>query len=266
MRQGRPSGPEATLPPRPTSSAKAAILSALAAFDSDSDERDDTYDASDVGGTVDTALPGTSDDIDTDPRAHHNHNHDETLFRAFQAAPETFDRNTSLRRGPARAALRLATGMTDEAIEGWATMLRRDPRRLHRLEATFSISTGAQQLELASSAYRSPAPDNSDAEDTDAADSPHGGGRSGAELGLGLGPGRGRGRGFGPGRGRGQGRGRGGGGGGGGGDVTGAGSSDDRAKTQIARQRKDAHKASRANHNRRDQRARKMARGGGMAG
>lgn len=84
----------------------------------------------------------------------------------------------------------------------------------------------------------------------------------GAPQGRGLGPGRGQG----PSRGRGRGRGGGGrgrGGGGAGGDV--AGPADDRG-TQIARQRKDAQKGSRANHNRRDQRARKMARGGGMAG
>ncbi|OTA24604.1 hypothetical protein BTJ68_10502 [Hortaea werneckii EXF-2000] len=36
---------------------KAAILSALAAFDADDDERDDTYDVEDVGGTIDVAHP-----------------------------------------------------------------------------------------------------------------------------------------------------------------------------------------------------------------
>ncbi|KAJ4289930.1 hypothetical protein N0V88_006727 [Collariella sp. IMI 366227] len=57
---------------------KAAILSALAAFDSDDDERDDTYDAADVGGTVDTtpaldasttstALPDTTESTSTSP-------------------------------------------------------------------------------------------------------------------------------------------------------------------------------------------------------
>lgn len=267
IRQGRTRSPEATLPQRPSASAKAAILSALAAFDSDSDERDDTYDAADVGGTVDSVLPGTSVDIDID--RHDNNGNDEALFRVFQTAPATFNRDASTRRGPARVALRLETGMTDEAIEGWAIMLQRDPRRLHKLEMRFSTSSSSgAQTELASSAYRTNVPDST-SEDSDAGDLQNSGRARGAGAESGSASGQGRGRGYG----RGCGRGRGGGGGGGGevggrgfgggnsGDVSGP--SDERS-TQIARQRKDAHKGSRANHNRRDQRARKMARGGMM--
>lgn len=246
MKQGRASSPEATLPPRPSLSAKAAILSALAAFDSDSDERDDTYDATDVGGTVDSALPGTSDDIDPDRQD--SNGTDDALFRAYRANPATFDRDSNTRRGPTRAALKLETGMTDEAIEGWAIMLRRDPRRLRRLEMRFSTPTGAQN-ELTGAADRSSAPNSAD-EDSDAG-GPWNVGRARGQAEWGPGRGRGRGRGHGRGRGR------------AGSDV--AGPANERA-TQIARQRKDAHKGSRANHNRRDQRARKMARGGGMAG
>lgn len=258
VRQGRRISPEATMPQRPSPSAKAAILSALAAFDSDSDERDDTYDAADVGGTVDSVLPGTSDDIDID--RHDRNGNDEALLRIFQAAPATFNRDASTRRGPARVALRLETGMTDEAIEGWAIMLQRDPRRLRKLEMRFSTPSSGAQTELASSAYRPNGPDST-SEDSDSGDP----GNSGRGRGGGFEPGRGRGQG------RGRGRGRGGGGGGigsgggrgGGGDVTGP---TDERSTQIARQRKDAHKSSRANHNRRDQHAKKMARGGMMAG
>lgn len=198
---------------------KAAILSALAAFDSDDDERDDTYDVEDVGGTVDTALPG-SDEADADL---HDKN-EETLFGAYKMSPAAFERDSITRRGKARAALKSETGMTDEAIEGWAIMIGRDPRRLRRLEAKFSSFGGAQR-ELAPTAYRE-SPAGSGAEDSD------GGGRGGY---------------------RGRGRGR-----GGSGHGTGGGPVDDK----LARQRKDAHKGSRANHNRRDQRARKMARGG----
>ena len=139
--------------------------------------------------------------------------------------------------------------MTDEAIEGWAIMIGRDPRRLRRLEAKFSITvsfTGGQS-ELAATAYR----EGAGATTESGTEDPEGG--SG-----GAGRGRGRGGSFprGSGRGRGtRGRGR----GGGGGNV--AGPADDKT-TQVARQRKDASKGSRANHNRRDQRARKMARGG----
>lgn len=136
-----------------------------------------------------------------------------------------------------RTALKSETGMTDEALEGWAIMIARDPRRLRRLEAKFSLlaagGSGGQR-ELAATSYHdsSAAEEDSDAV---AGDSSRGG------------------RGRGPGRHRGRGRGR------GGGDV--AGPTGDR-ETQIARQRKDAGKSSRVNHNRRDQRARKMARGG----
>lgn len=205
---------------------KAAILSALAGFDADDDERDDTYDVADVGGTVDTAIPG-SDEVDADLQD----KNEEALFSAYKMSPEVFKRDAATRRGKARAALKSETGMTDEAIEGWAIMLARDPRRLRRLEAKFSMAAGAQR-ELASTAYREGAAES---------------GTEGEEGGGGRG-GRGGSRPRGGARGRGR-----------GGDV--AGPADDRA-TQVARQRKDANKGSRANHNRRDQRARKVARAG----
>ena len=215
---------------RSSAPSKAAILSALATFDSDDDERDDTYDVEDVGGTVDSAIPG-SDDADADLRD----NNEEPLFRAYKMSHETFDRDSNTRRGKARLHLKNETGMTDEAIEGWAIMIGRDPRRLRRLEAKFSTFSGGQR-ELASTAFREGGTE-SGTEDSE------GGGRGGGFRG------RGRGRGT-PGQRRGGGR---------GGNV--AGPADDKT-TQAARQRKDASKGSRANHNRRDQRARKMARGG----
>lgn len=208
---------------------KAAILSALAAFDSNDDERDDTYDISDVGGTVDSAIPG-SDDVDADLRD----KNEEALFAAWGMSPEAFNRDAGTRRGKARAALKSETAMTDEASEGWAIMIGRDPRRLRRLEAKFSTFSGAQR-ELTPTAYRG-SPGASAAEESDGTDRGDRGGRGGGRAGF---------------RSRGRGRGR--------GDV--AGPPDERS-TQVARQRKDAQKGSRSNHNRRDQRARKMARGG----
>ncbi|MCJ1405919.1 hypothetical protein MMC11_009153, partial [Xylographa trunciseda] len=197
---------DALLSDRSTAPNKAAILSALAAFDSDDDERDDTYDAEDVGGTVDSAMPG-SDEVDADVRD----KNEEALFSAYRMSPRVFDRDSNTRRGKARIALRSETGMTDEAIEGWAIMLGRDPRRLRRLEAKFSMFAGAQR-ELASTAYRESGTESgTEGDDT--------GGERGGRGGF-----RGRARG------RGRGRGR-------GGDV--AGPADDRA-TQVARQRKDA--------------------------
>ena len=152
---------------------------------------------------------------------------EEALFKAYSSSPELFGRDPETRRGKPRAALKTETGMTDEAIEGWGIMLARDPKRLRRLEMKFSTFAG-QQTELASTSWK---------------DSPAG--SEGEASGDGFRGGRG---------GRGRGRGRGG-GGRGRGNV--AGPSGDKA-TQIARQRKEANKG----QQHRNQRAKKMARGG----
>ncbi|KAL8867039.1 MAG: hypothetical protein Q9174_005920, partial [Haloplaca sp. 1 TL-2023] len=204
---------------------KAAILSALATFDSDDDERDDTYDVEDVGGTVDSAMPG-SDEVDADMRD----KNEEALFRAWRTNPDVFERDAATRRGKPRMALKNETEMTDEAIEGWAIVLGRDPRRMRRLEAKFDMF-GGRQRELAKTSYRDT---GSGTEESD-----HGNGNiRGAPGGF-----RGRGRGS---------RGR-------GGSV--AGPANDK-ETQVARQRKEANRGGRANHNRRNQRAKKMAKAG----
>lgn len=223
---------------------KAAILSALAAFDSDDDERDDTYDAADVGGTVDTTLDR---DEDGDPV------HEEKLFRAWTTKPATFARDTATRRSQDRQGLKAETGMTDEAIEGWAVMLGRDPRQRRRLEMQYGEAAwnGAQN-ELTSTAWRAGVDEQPGTDGADTDNSARGGGRGrGAGAGAGAGAGRGRG-----GRGRG---GRGGPGGRGRGNVAGPSGERD---TEAARRKKEAHKSSTANHDRRDQRAKKMARGG----
>lgn len=204
----------------PSSRAKAAILSALAAIDADDDERDDTYDVEDVGGTVDTAIYG-GDERDTDLRD----GNEEALFAAYKQNPDAFNRDADTRRGKSRLALKSETGMTDEAIEGWAIVIARDPRRLRRLETKFPIlDAGGSQRELVSTSWR---------ESTTATEDD-----SGAEDGDG-GSGNARGRGSG-----GGGRGRGDGGRGGGGRGRGK------------------ERGGRANHSRRNQRAKKMARGG----
>jgi activating signal cointegrator complex subunit 2 len=215
-----------------TAPRKAAILSALAVFDYDDDERDDTYDVEDVGGTVDSATPGNNpEDANTDT----NDTNEEALFRAFKMTPSVFDRDAATRRSKPRIALKEETGITDEAIEGWALMLSRDPRRMRRLEAKFSSFSVAQK-ELALTPWKADRGDP-DTEESD------GGGKAdrGANIGSRDRGGRKRGR---------IGR---------GGNVAGP---TGEKETDMARQRKEANKASRANHNRRDQRARKMARSG----
>ncbi|KAF2849408.1 hypothetical protein T440DRAFT_469499 [Plenodomus tracheiphilus IPT5] len=226
-RRGQDLSADKILSDRSKAPTKSAILAALAVFDADDDERDDTYDAEDVGASVDTAAPG-ADEADADLRD----KNEEALFRAYTMTPELFGRESETRRGKARMALKTETGMTDEALEGWAIMIGRDPKRLRRLEAKFSTFAG-QQRELQSTSWK----DSGDEGNADGQ-----GGRGG----------------FG-GRGRGRGRGRGGPSGGRGGNVAGA--ADDKG-TQISRQRKEANKGSSANHNRKAQRGKKMARAG----
>ena len=222
---------------------KAAILSALATFDSDDDERDDTYDVADVGGTIDTVPASTDADADRRAAATSSEELDMSLFRAYKSNAALFGRDAATRRSQPRTALKGETGMTDEAIEGWAVMLNRDPKRISRLENKLTLSAGGSgetitQPELPSTSYRRPDPDaEGSEEDEDAAGGFPSRGRGG--------PGRGRGHGGGRGRGRGRG-----------------GASGD----QVSRQRKEENKSSRANHNRRQQRAKKIARGGGMLG
>ncbi|KAK2747907.1 hypothetical protein FQN57_001498 [Myotisia sp. PD_48] len=222
---------------------KAAILSALAAFDADDDERDDTYDVADVGGTVDTIHAGV--DADTtdkrDQEATGSASTEMKLFELYKSNPASFARDSTTRRSQHRSALRKETGMTDEAIEGWAVMLSRDPKQVSRLQSNLTLyaglEAGSQQPQLPSTAYRK-AHDDSEPDDRD----------SGAEWGRHS-------------RGRGQTHAQRGARGG----ARGAKASPTPAEgpdSSAARRRKDANKASRANHNRRNQRAKKMARGG----
>ena len=233
---------------------KAAILSALATFDSDDDEHDDTYDIADVGGTVDSLPVGIDADADNtrNPRAVTSDETQVTLFRLFKSNPGLFARDSATRRSQPRLALKRETGMTDEAIEGWAVMLARDPKRESRLERNLALVAGGggaiSQRDFPSTAYRKPNLTGGEAEpgtedSGEASDAPEV--RSGEnEGGSNRRGGRGHGRGN---RGRGS--------------RNVAGMSGDR-ETMIARQKKDASKASRANHSRRDRRAKKMAGAG----
>lgn len=214
---------------------KAAIISALAAFDSDDDERDDTYDMEDVGGTVEYANP--DEELRPVSKSLQQEN-DMILFSAYKASPELFGRTFDIRHSQARMALKQETGMTDEAIEGWSIMLQRDAKRLKKLEAQFEDrSFDGKQPELAATAYRG-SPGGREEEDSNA-----------LQQGVPMGVLRGRSRGRYLGRGS-HGR---------VGDMVGPPGT---SSNSSAQRRKEQMKKSRANHNRRDQRARKMARGG----
>ncbi|PWW80540.1 hypothetical protein C7212DRAFT_274726 [Tuber magnatum] len=209
---------------------KSAIYAALKAFDPDDDERDDTYDSADIGGTVDTSAPSGEDYFNGGDRE--GDGAEGALWSAYKSSPEVFNRDSVTRRGKARSDLRDRTNMTDEAIEGWKVMLEREPNRLRAMERKYADKRVSQNV-LVKSSWS-----------------------AGDDEGVGA---RGRGgrvRGTRGGRGGGGvGRGR---GGGGSGDV--AGPAGER-ETQQGRAKKEANKGSRANHNRREQRAKKIARG-----
>lgn len=214
---------------------KAAIMAALAAFDSDDDERDDTYDVADVGGTVDSTI-----DTDRRPRPEmtvEGEPHEESLFRAWKANAELFSRDSKTRVSKPRQDLKRETGMSDEQIEGWAIMMKKDTRLLERLEKKYSASStyAGNQPALATSRWQGGTPD-----DSEEGEASHDNRRMGqAQI---------RGN-------RTWGRGRGGSTAGPSGDIS----------TQRARKRKEQGKGrGGANHNQREGRARKMGRG--MAG
>jgi activating signal cointegrator complex subunit 2 len=211
---------------------KAATLAALAAFETDDDEADDTYNEVDVGGSVDQS-------VDTDER---KGQFEEVLYAAWRGNTTIFARDSKTRISPVRQDLKRQTGMTDEQIEGWAIMLARDPAMQRRLQQKYSaVNTfRGNQLKVDSTSWRGSASaensmDESDDPKTDTGD--ENAGSAGVSPSNSI---RGRGRGRGgmsshsdtpSDRGRGRGRGRGG----------------------------------RANHNRREGRARKMGRGIGGA-
>ncbi|KAL1837892.1 hypothetical protein VTJ49DRAFT_3278 [Mycothermus thermophilus] len=242
----RPGDADSLLRNRSAAPSKAAILSALAAFDSDDDERDDTYDAADVGGAVDVVLTEAdrlvmAEGAAAGAVAAMPEDLEAALVRAYLARSETFARDAASRQSADRAKLRDETGLTDEAIEGWAVMLERDEKRKRKLMARYGEFTG-EQVEIGRTAWRAGVDED---EDEDGGEGGEGSSDT-ARGGGGFGRGRGGRGGGGPGRGRGRGR----------------GGSAPPADSDLARRRKEANKGSRANHNRRDGRARKMARAG----
>ncbi|KAI9190445.1 hypothetical protein H9P43_001879 [Blastocladiella emersonii ATCC 22665] len=141
--------------------AMAMRVKAAPAAGYEDDEYDDTYDAVDVhiadgatadqvdpeaamrarrgGGAKEAAAsaagrPPAANIVPADPAARN----EETLFRAFQRSPDVFQRTA--KSTAERADLRKATGMSDQQIEGWASMLRREPARMRRLEARFQFA------------------------------------------------------------------------------------------------------------------------------
>ena len=228
---------------------KAAILAALAAFDSDDDERDDSYDVADVGASVDNTY-----DTDSRPRQARPGDHDaheELLFKAWKDNTDLFARDSKTRVSNIRQQLKRDTGLSDEQIEGWAIMLKKDSNLQTRLDTKYSAaaSFGGNQKGLPSTRWRANASGTEDSHDDDGDDGERVGGGDGRRMGQAQIRGT-------------RNWGRGGGGGRGGGNTAGP---VDAAATQAARRRKEQGRGrGGASHNRREGRAKKMGRG--MAG
>ncbi|TGZ84007.1 hypothetical protein EX30DRAFT_393540 [Ascodesmis nigricans] len=218
---------------------KSAIFSALAAIDLDEDEHDDTYDAADVGGAVDSTSPEDDRERPVAVAAGAGSSAmdleiEKKLFNLWKSLPGSFAR--SVRGTKDRMGLKAETGWTDEAIEGWAIMLKREPQRERRLEQRLKdveISAVGAQNVIENTRWRE--------------------GDEETPAGRGRGRGGHRGRG---GRPRGDRR-----GGDGGGESSAAG-----GDTSRGRGRKEVNKGRVANHSRKNQRAKKVGRGAFMGG
>jgi len=218
------------------SAAKEAIFAALSAFNADDDERDDTYDTADIGGAVDIATPEKEPTSIVAPLSA---TPDAILYALWTKSTPAeravlFARDSATRRGHQRMDLKKKTGYSDEAIEGWAVMLERDPagRILKELERKYGEGRGGSlnKGELERTKYQRN-------------ESEEGGGEESGIFESGSGRGRG---GFRGNRGR----------AGGSGDAT-----REMLSSPKERARKEKNKAKVANHHRKEGHARKMARG-----
>lgn len=90
------------------------------------DEYDDTYDQD---------MQGPAEPGEVDPSL----KHEAVIYSAFTDNPDLFQKSKEARASKARAGLRSTTGMSDEQLEGWASMLRREPGRQKRLGAQHGI-------------------------------------------------------------------------------------------------------------------------------
>lgn len=215
---------------------KAAIMSALAAFDSDDDERDDTYDVADIGGTVDNT-------VDTDERRQPATDANEgALYKSWKENPELFARDSKTRASNIRQQLKRETNMTDEQIEGWAIMLGKDKKQQDRLQDKYSDARAFSGNQRALQATRWQASASTENSETESGPERSNDSRRMGQDGI-----RGH-RQFGRGRGR------------GGGSTSGPG---DDAATQAARKRKEQGRGRGGANSRRDARAKKVGRGMG---
>ncbi|KAI8921937.1 hypothetical protein DFJ77DRAFT_444712 [Powellomyces hirtus] len=151
-------------------------------YDEYDDEYDDTYDTSDIklAGTVE---PPTAEEneklVESRPVVHVSPVDPFAAFEAdlvalYTTSPGVFAK--AQRRTPAREQLRAKTGMTDEQIEGWGTMLTRNPRKNKVLEKYEFRGNKAPPMNT----NRPPAPGDEQDDDEQSSDENENGGRSGS--------------------------------------------------------------------------------------
>jgi hypothetical protein len=121
-----------------SSDLKARILSL--AYDPNDDELDDTYETQAMqAGQSEGIMPNGTLSLD------------ETLYPVWVKSPNLFDRKS--RKDKARLELQQKLGTGPEVVEGWATMLKRDERRQHKLADQFSFR--GEQVPLAQTKWSS---------------------------------------------------------------------------------------------------------------
>ncbi|KAI9500726.1 hypothetical protein BX070DRAFT_254945 [Coemansia spiralis] len=128
----------------PDSQAKSRIMEIAQRMENE-DEYDDTYDEVAQDGVIDTPdaddlvgsdfrnpLEGQKEKRSSDAQApvdDPTHPWEETLVRQYLSDPKVLEKNKASRKLPARQALRMQTGLSDEQLEGWYIMFQRSPRK-----------------------------------------------------------------------------------------------------------------------------------------
>ncbi|KAG0064540.1 hypothetical protein BGZ89_009041 [Linnemannia elongata] len=132
---------------------KSAIMKAVESMYDD--EYDDTYDSMGLTNNTETSFKlvdavNEDEGNNTQPQQLHTDPsiaHEEVLINMYTSNKDVFNRNGEARRSKKRQELRNLTKMSDEQLEGWAIMFGRNPRR-EAIAQKYEFS--GQQTELES--------------------------------------------------------------------------------------------------------------------
>ncbi|KAI8968985.1 hypothetical protein BDF20DRAFT_916404 [Mycotypha africana] len=113
------------------------------------DEYDDTYDdINDAGIPASTETEDTDSAMDVVKRKQEavdpGVQNESLLVHTFVDNPQLFERGGAVRKSAARAELRKRTCMSDEQLEGWAIMFKRNPRK-QRILDKYMLFDGQQE-------------------------------------------------------------------------------------------------------------------------